>query len=215
MIDQPLDGVGDLQLVSRAGPDGLDGVPDRVVEHVDADESQVRAGLLRLLRQADHGAVGELGDPELLGVRDLREQDLGVAADPPVLLDERGDPVGDQVVTQIHDERFPLQERFRNEHGVREAERIALLDVGELGSEPGAVAQRLPDLVFRLADDDPDAPDPGGHDGLDPVEEHRLVRDRDELLRPRVGERTQTGALAAGEDEALHRQMIPTVRHET
>src|SRR5207237_4378194 len=83
-------------------------------------------------------------------------------------------------------------------------ERIALLDVGELGSEPGAVAQRLPDLVFRLADDDPDAPDPGGHDGLDPVEEHRLVRDRDELLRPRVRERTQTGALAAGEDQALH-----------
>ena len=75
-VDQPLDGVGDLQLAATGRLDRLRRLVDARREHVDADEREVGRGLLRLLHQARDAAVGvQLGDAEVLRVRDLREQD--------------------------------------------------------------------------------------------------------------------------------------------
>ena len=55
--------------------------------------------------------------------------------------------------------------------------------------------------------------DPGGRHRLDPVEEDRLVRDWDQLLGARVGDRAQSGPLAAGEDQALQITRMSPLAH--
>ena len=71
-------------------------------------------------------------------------------------------------------------------------------------AELRAVARGLADLAAGLRrDDDPDLADARGRHRLDPVEQDRLVRDGDELLRRRVGDRPQARAFAAREDQAL------------
>ena len=47
--------------------------------------------------------------------------------------------------------------------------------------------------------------DPGGRHVVDPVEEDRLVGDRDQLLGAGVGDRAQSRASTARQDQALHR----------
>ena len=83
-------------------------------------------------------------------------------------------------------------------------ERRVLGDVGDVDTEPGPVADRGPDLVAGVADDDADVLDARRGHVLDAVEEDRLVGHRYELLGARVGDRAQAGAGAAGEDQALH-----------
>ena len=88
------------------GLDALDRLEDVRVEHVDADEGQVALAAPSASRPGGDLAVGgQLGDAELLRVGHLGEQDLGVAAEAPELLDQAGDAAGDQVVAQVHDER--------------------------------------------------------------------------------------------------------------
>ena len=56
-IDEALDGVGDLVLTSGAGFEDGDGVVDSSVEEVNADECEVRAGVLRLFFQTGHTVI--------------------------------------------------------------------------------------------------------------------------------------------------------------
>ena len=95
-----------------------------------------------------------------------------------------------------------------DQHAVREPEGGVLPEVGDLGAPAGAVADRGHDLVGGVADDDPDLLDPGLDHVFDAVEEDRLVGDRHELLRARVGDRPEPGAGAAGEDQTLHRRSM-------
>ena len=97
-----------------ARPDALDGVEDRVVEHVDADERQVGAAAPSASRRAGRRLAPQLGHAELLGVRDPRQQDLGVAPRSrrgSARRASRASP--DQVVPEVHDEGLPLEGRPR------------------------------------------------------------------------------------------------------
>src|SRR5205814_10734240 len=84
-----------------------------------------------------------------------------------------------------------------------------LLDVGHPGAPAGSLAGGGADFGGDVADDNADVGDAGGDERLDAVEQHRLVGDRDELLGARVGQRPQPGALAAAENESLHRPCCP------
>ena len=96
------------------------------------------------------------------------------------------------------------EERLGRQHGVGEAERLVLDDVGDAQPELRAVARGLADLLAGLGgDDDPDLLDSGLGHRLDPVEEDRLVGDRHELLGARVRDGAQARALASGEDQSL------------
>ena len=68
----------------------------------------------RFFRQLDHAAVGgKLGHAELLGIGHLGQQDLAVAIQCPILLDERRDAVLQQVVAKVHHKRCVAQELLR------------------------------------------------------------------------------------------------------
>ena len=68
VVDQVLDGVGDLQLAAGRGLDGVDGLEDAVVEQVDADDGQVAGRVARLLDDADEAPVPQLRHAEVLRV---------------------------------------------------------------------------------------------------------------------------------------------------
>ena len=76
--DQPLDGVGDLQLAAGRRRDRPHRVVDRLVEQVHADEGEVRRRVVGLLDELDDVAVlVERGDAEAVRIGHLLEQDLG------------------------------------------------------------------------------------------------------------------------------------------
>src|SRR5207244_845633 len=83
-------------------------------------ERLVGLGLLRLFDQPLDAVSVQLGDAELLRVRNPREEDLAVGTIAPELLDQRGDPVQDQVVPEVHDEGVLAQEALRDLDRVRE-----------------------------------------------------------------------------------------------
>ena len=119
-------------------------------------------------------------------------------------LDELGDPLPQQVVAQVHDEVVVAEEVAGDQHAVGEAERRVLGDVGDLGTPAGAVADRRADLGAGVTGDDADLGDARLDHVLDAVEQDRLVGDRHQLLGAGVGDRAQSGAGSAGEDESLH-----------
>jgi len=104
LINEPLDGVGDLELASRRGLDGLDRLEDRRVEHVDADQCEVGRRDLRLLDEPHHLAVPELGHAELRRIRYPGQQDLALRLLVAETPDERLELLADQVVAQVHAE---------------------------------------------------------------------------------------------------------------
>lgn len=189
----------------RAEGDGADGLVHGRGEEVDADQGQIALGVRRLLLQARDPPVRvQLRDAEGARVGHLGQQDLGVRAGGPELVDQIGDPADDEVVAQIHHEVVLAEELAGDQHRVGQAQRRVLRDVGDGEAEPRAVADGRPDLFCRVPDDDADVRDPGGRDRLQPVEQHRFVGHRHQLFRRGVGDRPQPGAGAAGEDECFH-----------
>ena len=189
---------------------------DGRVEEVDADEGEIRGGVLGLLDQLHHvTALVERGDPEALGIRDLLQQDLsgrriGGRAGRLEGRDERRQILFQQVVPEVHDEVVGAEEVCCDQHAVSQSERRLLGDVRDLRSEVAAVTEGSPDLRARGPRDHADLLDAGGDHRLDAVEQDRLVGDRNELFRSRVGDRAETGALASRQDQRLHRRGIVT-----
>ena len=138
-------------------------------------------------------------------MRDRRQQNLRRRPRRGELLDERNDPLRQQVVAQVHHERLTADEILGDQHRMRQAARRILRDVGDVDAPRGAVAHRGFDLRLRVADNNPQLAHARSSECLDAVEEHRLVRHRDKLLGAGERERPQARALAAAEDESLHR----------
>ena len=206
VVDQILDGVRDLELVPPGRFDRFDGLEDVRVEHVDADERQVALRLFGLFHQADDPAVLELGHTEHRGIRHGCQENQGVGLPLPELLDQRYDAALEDVVAEVHDKRLHAQEILCDQHGMGQAKGFRLFDVGNPDIIPPSfsLADRLPDLVLGVADNDPDLPDPRSDERLDPVEEHRLVGHRDQLLGLGEGQRAEPCSFAAAEDQTLH-----------
>ena len=107
----------------------------------------------------------------------------------------------EQVVAEVHHERVCAEELFRRQHGVGEPGRLILLNEADVYAELLAAADHLADLIAGLGrDDDPDLFDSGARHRVDPVEEHRAVGYRHQLLGAGEGDRLQARAFAAGEN---------------
>ena len=62
-IDESLNSIGDFELAPPRWFDGVDGIPDGVVEHVDAYQGEVGFGLFGLFDEAQNTTIGvEFGD---------------------------------------------------------------------------------------------------------------------------------------------------------
>src|SRR5947207_244669 len=204
IVDQALDRVGDLELAAPRRLDPARSVEDRRPEHVDTHEGEVGRRGRGFFDQSHHRVAGKLRHAVVLGVRDGREQDQRVWLRSPEGTDQIRDAVAQEVVAEVHHERIAAEELLGGQHRVREPERLGLGDVGDRDAEAGAIAGRGLDLVARLRrDDDPDLTDARGRQRLDAVEQHRLVRHRDELLRRGMGNRAEPGARPARQDQAF------------
>ena len=143
------------------------------------------------------------GHAKLLGIGHLVQDDLAVHGAVAEGIDQRDDAVTDEVVAQEEDETLVADEVAGDLDAVGDAQGRVLLDVGDTSAEALTVANRCPDLVARVADDDADVGDACLDQVFDGPEEHRFVGDRHELLGARVGQRTQACALAAAQNQAL------------
>lgn len=209
-LDQLGDGVGDLELAPRRGPNALDRVEDGGPEEVDAHQGEVALRLGGLLDQAHDPPSGvDLGDAEGRGVRHLFQHDRGRERLPLEKGLDRAPHLGaNQVVAEVHAKGLVASQKGRGRlHRVGEAGRLGLLDVRDARAPARPVAHRRLHLAAGLGrDDDADVDDARVDQVVDDVEKNRPVGHRHQLLRARVRERPQTRARAAGEDESLHRR---------
>jgi hypothetical protein len=151
--------------------------------------------VLRLLLQAHHLARGvQLGHPELPRVRHAGQHDLGVRPTGPELLHQAGDPAHDEVVPQVHDEVVVAEEVAGDDDRVRQPAGRVLPQVGGGEPEGAPVTHRVLDRGRGVPHHDPHVGDAGFADGLEPVEQDRLVGDRKQLLGVGVGDRPQPAA---------------------
>src|SRR6202022_2127074 len=183
VVHQPLNGVRDLELAAGGRLSRVYRVEDPGGEQVDADEGEVRLGLLGLLLEADDLTISQLGPAEALGRLDAGQQDERFRPARVEAVDEGRDAVGHQVVTEEHNEGIVLEEGLRLLHRMGEPERRRLADIGHAAAPASAVTHGRPDLGFRVAHDHADVGDPGRHDAFQRIEEDRFVRDRDQLFR--------------------------------
>ena len=83
--------------------------------------------------------------------------------------------------------------------GIRGAERLRLL--GEAGVGP---VEQAPHLVAQVPDDDGHRREPGGPQLLQQRHDHRLPVDREDRLRPALGQGAKAAAFARGHHDRLH-----------
>ena len=219
VVQEPLDGVGDLELTAGRRLDGRYRVVDPRVEEVHARPAPGST--------ADRPASPAVAPPRRrrparrprTGADPRRARGGSAPADPSVgagpaararleTLDELRETLLQHVVAEIHHEVVVTEEVAGDEHAVRQAERGVLRDVGDATPqlEPSPTAALISSAVSPTMM--PISLMPGGGHGLDAVEEDRLVGDRDELLRARVGDGAKTGARAARQDQPLHPRSI-------
>ena len=205
VLHQPLNGVGDLQFASPGGRDIVRRLVDVMVEHVNADERQVRGWLLWLFDQPhDAPILVQFGHSVSLWMCYPREDDLAVPVALSELFDEPRDASLDDIVTQEHHETLVAQEISAHLDSVGQSLGLLLVNVGDLGVPATASSDGGFDPFGGVADDDADVGDASVADGLDDAEEHRLVGDGYELLGVGVGQWIETGALAPAENQTFH-----------
>ena len=110
------------------------------------------------------------------------------------------------VVAEDAAERVVADEAAGEPDGVGDAQRPALVSIGQVEPEVGAVREQLHDVADALApDDDHHLADAHAGEGLDRVVDHRPVVDGQQVLVGDDGQRVEPRRGPAGEDDALHR----------
>ena len=143
--------------------------------------------------------------PKRSGSEHFLEQDLGafLLAE---LLHVRGDVLFEDVVAEDDDDLVLAGEDAGQAQGVGDAAFAFLVGVVDKAqAEVLAVAQQVQKIArIVAAGDEHDVIDPGPHQGLDRVVDHRLVVDRQQVLVGDLGQGQQTRAQTAGEDDTFH-----------
>ena len=185
---------------------------DARAEQVQPHKGKVTGRVLRLLNQgSDAPVVVQHGHSELAWIRNLLQQNqrLSLAALEPV--DNVLNASLDQIVTQEHQERILAKKRARGPNSVGQPARSVLKDVGRPNPPALAGPDRIPDRLPGLrGDDDAHLGDPRRGDLLEAKVNDRLVGDRNQLLRARVGERPKPCPSSATEDEPFQRLHVPS-----
>src|SRR5579885_140123 len=205
-IDQLLNRIGDLELASAAGFDLPNRIMDFLVAEVNADQSQVRLGLWRLLFQIDDATIAvEHGHAERAGILHFLKKDKGIGIAFLEALDKRTYAILNQIVAQIHDERIIAEEGLACFNRMCQSSGLILQNIFNLDSP----ALTVPDAFFYVlaclgADDDPYLSYAAVDERFNAVKENRLVCHRQQLLCRRVRDRPHPRAFSAAQDQSLH-----------
>ena len=98
-----------------------------------------------------------------------------------------------------------------DDEGLREPVGPGLLGISDREAPLLAVAQQTDETgLFCRRRDDQNIPHPRQHQGRQRIIHHRLVVDGEQLLAEREGGRVEAGAVAAGQNDPLHRLSAPT-----
>ena len=136
-------------------------------------------------------------DPEPLRFADVSEEYHGVAFLLAKFLNEAGDPLFDEVISEVHDESRISEEIGGREHCMGKPEGGFLVDIGNVYAPGGAIANRLTNLLLGIADDNTDFLHTGVFQGFDAIEEYGLVGHRHQLLGACVGYGAETRSRTA------------------
>ena len=202
--------VGDLVLAAGGGFEVLGVLDDAAVVEIQSGHAVVALGMLGFFLDGNGISVFvKLNNAEALGVIDIVAEDSGALAVFRLLhggAESLPESVaGKDIVAQDHGGGFSVNELFTEGKGLREAVRRGLGLVREMDSELVAVSQE--DLkagqILRRGDDQNIA-DPGVHQDGNRIVDHRFVIDREQLLGCDHSQRIESGAGAAGENDAFH-----------
>src|SRR5258705_3697859 len=105
-VDQVLDGVGDLELVTETRLDAVHRFEDVGTEHIHADEREVADRLLRLFDEAHDLAVLELRDAEHLRIGHARQDNLRGGVLCLAFAGKLRDALVQQIVAEVHHARI-------------------------------------------------------------------------------------------------------------
>ena len=200
--------VGDLELAAPRRREVLDDAEGIGAQEVDADRDEVALRCDGLLLEPDDPSVAiELGDAEPFRVGDAVEQRPGAVR---ALLEGRRDigqrRAAQDVVAEDAAERVVADEVARQPDGVGDAQRAALVAIGQVEPEVRPVREQLDDVTDALAaDDDHHLADAHRGERLDRVVDHRPVVDRQQVLVGDDRQREQPRGRPAGEHDAFHR----------
>ena len=113
----------------------------------------------------------------------------------------------DDVVAQDDADLLAVGEVLGQRQGVGDAAFAFLVGVVDvLQAELFAVGQQAQEIArVAAAGDDQDVLDPGVHQRLDGIVDHRLVIDRQQMLVGDFGEREQTASRTSGQHDTFHR----------
>ena len=201
----------DLQLTACRRFDGLCHVHHLVRVEVQSHHGIVALGLLRLLLDAQAVAVTvELSHAVAFGIAHPVAEYRGL----PVLLgradgflQQSGQPAAvEDVVTQYEADRVVTDELLADDERLCQSVGRRLLGVLQPYSEVASVTQQAPERgQVCWGGDDQDVADSRQHQHRDRVIDHRLVKDRYELLADTLGDRIQTCTAATGQYDTFHK----------
>ena len=87
----------------------------------------------------------------------------------------------------------------------RSTERIGGAEhLGLLGEANGEAVEQVPDLLAEVADDDRDLVHARRLELLEQRHDHGLPVDREDRLRPALGQRAKAATFACGQDDRVH-----------
>ena len=206
--------VGDLQFTPGGGAHLAGPLHHRVVIEIKTRNGVAAAGFGRLLLQAEHPAIGgkfhhavTLRIAHRIGEHRGTGNRTGVGARHPAVA---GLQLGHQivameeVVAQHQGRRRAGQELGTDQEGLGQAIGAGLHRIGNRHAPAAAIAQEpFKGCLVLGGGDNQHLPNPRQHQGGEGVINHRLIKNRQQLLTHRLGDRMQAGAAASGQDDAL------------
>ena len=116
-----------------------------------------------------------------------------------VLCHQWGNPVTQDVVAEVDDERVVRQEVLGTRDGMRDSERGTLIDIRDVHAVFCPVTDPFDDLFPAVkSKNDPDISNTRLSEILERVHEYGFVRNGDQLFRSAVGQRPEPRAAASG-----------------
>src|SRR5881396_1340518 len=198
--------IGALQLSPSGGLEGLYDIENLGVVHVDTGHRIIRGRNGGFLIDAHDLAASNFRDAEPLRILDFLQQDSCPLALLPEIRRMAGDGTLDDIVPEDDTDQPPVGKKFRQRQSRRDTSFAFLVRVVKM-REPKLlpIAQQPEEVTGVLpSGDDQYFPHACFHERFDGIVDHGLVIDGQQVLVRDLGQRKQTRAQSACQNDSLH-----------